>query len=330
MKLKIFDAVQKKVAEVGFELAKQKPEILIGVGITAGVVGCICACKATLKADDILKEAKKEVEKIETVSEDYPNEYDDESKKKDLRIVRAKYTVKVVKEYIPAVALGMIAIGCVYQSHMEMKARGAALVAAYNILNEGFKFYRKNVVDEYGEEVDKNLFYGIKSKEIEVTETDEDGNEVTKVESRDVMEKVNPWAFIFSRETSSEWRPEQSYNLNWVRSTEKACQSILDDRAYEMKKKGKDPKKAKFLLSEALERLGMKYTDASCVGGWNGGSIIDFRIKDIYKEAIHEGANQRLLEPAVALNPNCDGVVVHDLPSNHSHLKLIDDYGKDA
>ena len=56
--------------------------------------------------------------------------------------------------------------------YLKNKKRNLALVAAYTAVDKGFKDYRKNVVDRFGERVDKELRYGIKAKEVEKTVTD--------------------------------------------------------------------------------------------------------------------------------------------------------------
>lgn len=324
--MKLFDKISSGVAKAGLEISKQKPEILIGVGITVGIIGCVKACKATLKADDILKETNEKLNQIAEVSATV-EEYSEEDEKRDIRIVKTKAVVRIAKEYVLPVGLGVFAIGCIYTSHTEMKARGAAVVAAYNVLNEGFKYYRKNVVEEFGEEVDRRMFHGIKNKEVEVTEIDDNGEEVTTVKKANVIEDGgNPYAFIFSRETSNAWQPDQPHNMDFVESAEQWANILLQQRAL------KYGDKAVVLANEVLQNLQMDWDSNMAVAGWVYGKTkrIDLRATDIYKEAVHNGADIRALEPAVAMNFNCDGIVTDYLPDNKKHLKKLKEYAKNA
>ena len=53
------------ISNVSFSLRKHSPEILIGAGVVGVVVSTVLACKATLKADDVLKDAGEKVKAID-------------------------------------------------------------------------------------------------------------------------------------------------------------------------------------------------------------------------------------------------------------------------
>lgn len=48
-----------------------------------------------------------------------------------------------------------------------LSKRNASLAAAYQLLDKGFKEYRQNVRDRYGDEVDKELRYGLVKEKVE-------------------------------------------------------------------------------------------------------------------------------------------------------------------
>ena len=60
-----------------------------------------------------------------------------------------------------------------------MRKRNAGLAAAYVALDKSFKEYRERVIDRFGKELDRELKYNVKSKEIEETVVDEKGKETT-------------------------------------------------------------------------------------------------------------------------------------------------------
>ena len=139
------------------------------------------ACRATMKLNDILEEAQETRDKIKEVESnpDYEDKYTAEDAKKDLTINYVQTGVKVAKLYAPAVAVSAAGVGCVLASHDIMKKRNVALSAAYLTVDKSFKEYKQRVVDRFGEEVEKEIRYGIKAEEIVETVTDEEGNETT-------------------------------------------------------------------------------------------------------------------------------------------------------
>lgn len=185
----LLNKVTRKMYRIGFKVQKHSPEILMGAGIVGAVTSAVMACKATLKLDDVLAESKETVDKIHEVSENPDmiaegKEYTEDDMKKDLTIVYAKAGLKVAKLYAPAIVLGGVSIAAIVSGHQILRKRNIALAAAYTAIDKGFKEYRGRVIDKFGEELDKELKYGIKAKEVEETVVDENGKE-KKVKKRD-------------------------------------------------------------------------------------------------------------------------------------------------
>lgn len=176
-KAEIMNTLTRKFYRVGFKFKKHSPEILVGAGVVGVVASAVMACKATTKLDDVLAETKDTVDKIHDVTE-HPEkipegkEYTVEDSKKDLTIVYTQAGVKLVKLYGPAVVLGTVSIAAIIGGHHILRKRNIALAAAYTAVDKGFKEYRGRVLERFGEEVDKELRYNIKAKEIEKTVTD--------------------------------------------------------------------------------------------------------------------------------------------------------------
>ncbi|MGN1097964.1 MAG: DUF6353 family protein, partial [Clostridia bacterium] len=82
----------KKVKFAGLKLKKHSPEILIVAGVIGTVVSAVMACKSTLKVNDILDEAKENVDIIHAKMENkaLADRYSKEDGKKDLTITYAK------------------------------------------------------------------------------------------------------------------------------------------------------------------------------------------------------------------------------------------------
>lgn len=152
------------------------PEILLVAGTVSFIGTIVTACKATIKAKELVENAKKEIEIIEnTVEECEDEQYTQEDAKIAKRTVYLETGWAMIKKYaIPAV-LAVATIACFYKGHGIMVRRNVALAGALTSTAALFKDYRERVIEAYGEEVDKDLLHG--ASEVEVWEDDGNGNE---------------------------------------------------------------------------------------------------------------------------------------------------------
>jgi hypothetical protein len=284
------------------KVEKHSPEILMGVGVVGIVTGTVMACRATMKLNDILEEAQETRDKIKEVESnpDYEDKYTEEDAKKDLTINYVQTGVKVAKLYAPAVAVGVAGVGCVLASHDIMKKRNVALSAAYLTVDKSFKEYKQRVVDRFGEEVEKEIRYGIKAEEIVETVTDEEGNETTVTET---VKTMNPTLYSdyarFFDEASPCWQNDPEYNLMFLRAQQQYANDLL--RA-----------KGRLFLNDVYDMLGIEKTKAGQVVGWvydrenpNGDNFVDFGIYDMSKERVRAFVNG--YETNILLDFNVDG-----------------------
>ena len=284
------------------KVEKHSPEILMGVGVVGVVTGTVMACRATLKLNDILEEAQETRDKIKEVASNpnYEDKYTEEDAKKDLTINYVQTGVKVAKLYAPAVAVGVAGVGCVLASHDIMKKRNVALSAAYLTVDKSFKEYKQRVVDRFGEEVEKEIRYGIKAEEIVETVVDEEGNETTVTET---VKTMNPTLYSdyarFFDEASPCWQNDPEYNLMFLRAQQQYANDLL--RA-----------KGRLFLNDVYEMLGIEKTKAGQIVGWvydrenpNGDNFVDFGIYDMSKERVRAFVNG--YETNILLDFNVDG-----------------------
>ena len=284
------------------KVEKHSPEILMGVGVVGVVTGTVMACRATLKLNDILEEAQETRDKIKEVASNpnYEDKYTEEDAKKDLAVNYIQTGVKVAKLYAPAVAVGVAGVGCVLASHDIMKKRNVALSAAYLTVDKSFKEYKQRVVDRFGEEVEKEIRYGIKAEEIVETVTDEEGNETTVTET---VKTMNPTLYSdyarFFDEASPCWQNDPEYNLMFLRAQQQYANDLL--RA-----------KGRLFLNDVYDMLGIEKTKAGQVVGWvydrenpNGDNFVDFGIYDMSKERVRAFVNG--YETNILLDFNVDG-----------------------
>ena len=284
------------------KVEKHSPEILMGVGVVGVVATTVTACRATMKLNDILDECVETRDKIKSVQENpaYDDRYSDEDAQKDLTINYVQTGVKIAKLYAPSVALGVLSIGCLVGSHSVMQKRNAALSAAYLTVDKSFKEYKQRVIDRVGEEVEKEIRYGIKAEEVVETVTDEDGNETTVTET---VKMMNPNLYSdyarFFDEASPYWQKDPEYNLVFLKAQQQYANDLL--RA-----------KGRLFLNDVYDMLGIEKTKAGQIVGWvydpknpNGDNFVDFGIYDMSKERVRAFVNG--YEATILLDFNVDG-----------------------
>lgn len=72
--MNIGNSLAKFYAQAKHSFKKNQPEIMVISGIAGFVVTVVAACKETLKANEIAKQAKEEIEAIEIQAENMPEE----------------------------------------------------------------------------------------------------------------------------------------------------------------------------------------------------------------------------------------------------------------
>ena len=167
MKYELVKKASNLLNTCAFKFRQYSPEILMGLGIVGTVTSAVLACKQTLKVSGVIDDAKENINKVKEATELENVDYTEEDATKDLTIIYAQTGVKLIKLYAPSVILGALSITSIISGQKILKTRNLALAAAYTTLEKGFKKYRSNVVEKFGEEVDKQLRYNTKVVEIE-------------------------------------------------------------------------------------------------------------------------------------------------------------------
>lgn len=310
-KVQIINAVTTAFHKTGFKLKKHSPEICIVAGVIGTVATIGMACKATLKVNDVIDEAKESIETIhesaETGRTPGGQTYTLEDSKKDLAIVYTQTGLKFVKLYAPVVILGVASIGCMLTSHNILHKRNVALAAAYTAVDKGFKEYRGRVIEKFGKEIDKELKYGLKAQEIETTVVDEKGKEKKVKQTVSVIDPrlTSPFSKFFD-EACNDWHKNPEYNLLFLRGVQQWANDVLIARKY-------------IFLNEVYEAIGLPKTEAGQVVGWiydpenpdhEGDNYVDFGIYDIHKQKNRDFVNG--YERSILLDFNVDGEIVQN------------------
>lgn len=308
MKKDLMNNVTRSLHKAKFKIKKHSPEILIAVGVVGTVASAVMACKATLKVNEILDESKETIEKIHDGVKMNKHtadgeEYTQELANRDLAIVYVQTGWKFVKLYAPAVAVGATSLACILAANNIMRKRNAALAAALTAVDKSFKEYRGRVVERFGKDLDRELRYNIKAKEIEETVVAEDGTETTV---KKTVQVVDPNAYSMYSVIFCEG------NLGWTRNPELNKVFLIKQQNY-----ANDKLKAKgFLtLNEVYDMLGYRQTSYGQIAGWVytedgsvGDNFVDFGIFDVYNEKACDFVNG--IEKSVVLDFNCLGNIL--------------------
>lgn len=306
-KTELMNNVTRTFNKVGFKIKKHSPVILLVAGVGGVVVSAVMACKATTKLSPILEDAKDAVDTIHDNLEACQNDpefeevFTEKDAKKALAVTYGKTALELGKLYAPSVLLGAGSIVCILASHNIINKRNVALAAAYTAVDNSFKDYRGRVIERFGKELDKELKFNIKSKEIEETVVNEDGTETTVTKTVQVADP-NVTYSIYAKcfdETCAGWERNSEYNMLFLRSVQQQMNDLLQSRGH-------------VFLNEVHDALGMPRTQAGQHVGWvydpsnpDIDNYIDFGIYDIYKEANRNFVNG--YEKSIWLDFNVDG-----------------------
>ena len=309
MKTELISTLSRSFHKVGFKFKKHSPEILAVTGVVGIVTSAVMACKATTKVNDIVNEAKETVDKIhESVGKGLHTsdgeEYTEEVAKKDLTIVYAQTGLKFVKLYGPSVALGIASIACMLGSNRILRKRNLALAAALTNVATSFKEYRGRLVDRFGKDVDRELRFGIKAKEVEETVVDKDGNETTVTKTVEVVDPNTAhslYSIVFCEG-----------NTGWTRNAELNKVFLIQQQNWandKLKMNGV------LTLNEVYDMVGAPRTAYGQIAGWVwtedgtiGDNFVDFGLFDVNNEKACDFINGR--EKSIILDFNCIGNIL--------------------
>lgn len=305
-KIKLPASTTRVLNRAALKIRKHSPEILVASGIVGVVTSTVMACKATTKIDEVLTESKEHVEMTKKYVEDngFTEKYTENDYKKDLTIMYTQRGMKLVKLYAPAVILGTVSITAILAGHNILRKRNVALAAAYATVDKGFKEYRGRVIERFGEELDRELKYNIKAKDVEEVKVNE---ETGKEEiSKKTVNVADPNAYSdyarFFDDGCTGWTKDPEYNLMFLKDQQRYANDRLQS-------------KGSLFLNEVYDMLGIPRTKAGACVGWIydeknpvGDNFVDFGIYDMYNERKRDFVNG--YERTILLDFNVDGNIL--------------------
>lgn len=268
------------------KVKKNSPHLMFVGGIVGVVGAAVLASRATLKLERELEGIQHDIEGIK-----HPTEHADRGDhdcQKDLAYAYVKGSANIVKMYAPAIIVGGASIAMLTGSHIQLTRRNTALTVAYTGLHEAYTQYRERVKDHVGEDTERDLYYGIKTEQIE----GEDGK-LKKVRTLD-PNGLSVYARFFD-EGSANWTPDPEINRLFVQCQQNYANDLLQARGH-------------IFLNEVYDMLGIDHSRAGAVVGWvisdKGDNYVDFGLFDCSSSRFVNGWEQSVL-----LDFNVDGII---------------------
>lgn len=309
----IKNAVTQKFGMTGLQIQKHSPEILLGVGLIGMAATVVMASRATLKLESIVSETRQALETIDDTAEQANKTGNVPAKNIDEITLKAKTQVyvvsglEVVKLYGPSFALGVASIAAILASHGVMKNRQVALVAAYNVLAEGYKNYRARVVEELGEEKDLAYHLGLAEETVTETVADVETGKKSKVKKTRYtkLNELSGYARLYDN-SSTQWRDDRMLARAFLMGQQRHANDLLMLNGF-------------VFLNQVYDMLGFPWTKEGQMVGWvlknpeqmkkeGRDGFISFGLENPINEAdrqFMDGHND-----AIWLDFNVDGIVL--------------------
>jgi Family of unknown function (DUF6353) len=276
---------------------KHGPTMLTAAGITGFGVTTVLVGKAVLRSQEKAKTLRLRFEEIST--RPLTDDYNKHARNREASLQFFKDAAPIVRDFLPAIAVGAVSVTCVVTAHGMLKQQRAALVAAYATLDSAYRAYRKRVQQEIGEERELELYRHPRR----IESIDPDTGEACEIfDDADLQHHASPYAKFFD-ETSVYWKKTPEFNLTFLLSQ----QQFMNDR---LRLHG-------FLfLNEVYEALGLPRTQAGQVVGWkykkdgSNDGFVSFGIHDIFDESSRAFVNG--YEHTILLDFNVDGLIKID------------------
>lgn len=275
-----------RIANRGLLIGKKySPEILTVAGIAGFITAGIMASRATLKLEDTVDRAADRV----TVAKL-------DGDPAGIRKAKVLAATDLIKLYGPAVTMAALATVSVVGAHGIMRKRNIALLGLYKAAEASLTDYRKRVVDEFGEEKDKEFAAGYTVEEL----TDDNGKK-RKVLHKD-PNAVSVYARFFDQNNAN-WDKTAEYNLIFLKAQQNYFNDLLHARGH-------------LYLNEVYNELGLEHSGAGAVCGWvlskDGDNFVDFGIYDFENYQARKFVNGD--EAAILLDFNVDGYINDLIP----------------
>ena len=272
----IVGLVAQRVVKTKMTTEHYSPQILLGLGLVAGVAAVVMIAKAHKKSTEVLMPELDELD----MTERYLDEKEEEENREIDTQERVGYTAPIYRElafnavklYGPGVLVGAVSIALIAGSHGIQHRRIGTLAGALTIVQTGFMEYRRRIVAEHGVDADERAYMGGEGRTVVVLEEDPETGKITKRRRKEnrVSDEMDP--VIYGRKfdyTNKNWYKERQMNEYFVTMVQNHMNDKLNLQGV-------------VFLNDAYLSLGFERTELGQIAGWalddEGDGFVDFGI----------------------------------------------------
>ena len=276
---KVGTFVTNKMGRTGLKIAKYAPDAMVFIGGGMVIGGFILGCRNTYyHCDEIIRDHNDKMDDIaeavkqaEADPEQY--EYTDKQRKADTFHCKMDTTWRFVKLYALPAAMTLTGTGLMAGGAFKFKSLFNGAAAAFAAQSEELGFIKSQIYSRLGEEEGERLIRGVTRRNIEMTKTGDDGEELVVNEQAEVLDAprtTSLYTIIFD-ESCKGYRPNTSYNLTFLQQLQQQFTDMLRSRGH-------------VFLNEVYDAIGKPRTKEGAVVGWckgYGDDYVDFGIYNV-------------------------------------------------
>ncbi len=299
-------------------LVKASPKLLMVGGLLTLGACVVTACRATIKAQDILEEAaenKAKCEKAEEMADADPTIiYTQADRKADRFEVGRRLVVGLAKVYWPSVVLGLAGVAMVAGGNSILTKRHVATMAALSATEKAFSEYRAKMKQALGADIERGILMGEKAKALPPMNKEELAEYLKEHPDERLTfndGRIPPWCGPYARIWSRESAPRAYNGIKdmdrfWLATKE----SILN---HKLRMRGH------MFLNEVWDELCMERTTNGQAVGWiykgdgtntDGDDLIKLNIEAFWSDPGPVDIDTEVyLHEDFIIDPNCDGVI---------------------
>lgn len=276
------------------KLSAASPTILVVSGVVGLGATAVLASKASRKIDPILDEHKKTRDEF-IVTEAHHTQLEKRARQKQLGVLYAETSVKLVKLYAPTLIVGTASAVAVLGGHNILRTRHVAALTAYSGLFDQFNTYRKRVADSFGEDIERGIYEGARGEWVEDPDHKGEYKLENKFDPDNAQDYLRPWF----DEVNVNFTRDPMSNYLFLKGVQSHMNNLLQARGH-------------VFLNECLDGLRLPRCPEGQFAGWvynpkSGDNYIDFGFMTGVDPHTVAFRNQR--ETTVKLNFNIQGSV---------------------
>ena len=286
------------------QIDKHSPQILLGVGIAAGVAATGMAIYSTRKVDEVMESHQNKMVDISKKAKQAENDtdivYDEKAQKHDKAMVYVETGAQLARLYLPTIMLTGLSVSCVLSAHRILDGRYMAAASAFTAVSKEFSEYRDRVCKQFGDEKERDIYQGVVEEEV----TDEKTGETTTVRKYDKDKVDRDGLSRFFDEFSPYWdkyNPDQ--NIAHIRSVLHQANDQLYANGH-------------LFLNDVYRMLGIPDTKEGAILGWvvndeHENNYVDFGVYGVNSDDPWDFTNDEPWDGkmGIRLTFNVDGII---------------------